>query len=246
MKVWGFIPARGGSKSIPLKNLVKLAGHPLIDYCACAALASKRLDRIFCSTDHIAIAKRAADLGVEIAWRSTCLASDTAKVDDVAQEFLMGFKESERPDVVILIQPTSPFLLPEHISDLLDAFSELPQAASIHNTTSVPHIMHAWNQRIVGENGKVTFLFREERDRARNKQDKPKLHVFGNLLAARSSVLLEGKGFYAEPVHAIEIKEPWNFDVDGVQDLLIAEAIMASNMITLSHIENMFLTSKKV
>lgn len=246
MRVWGLIPARGGSKSIPMKNLVTLADRPLIDYAACAALASGSLERIICSTDETAIAKRAIELGVEVAWRPLDLASDEAKIDRVAQDFLMGFGNSIHPDAVLLVQPTSPFLLPEHIHELLDAFSALPQASSIHNAVSVPHNMHAWNQRILDENGRVKFLFREERNRGRNKQDKPRLHVFGNLIAARTSVLLEGKGFYAEPVHAIEIKEPWNFDVDGPQDLLIAEMLLASNIIKLSHIENRLLKSHQV
>jgi CMP-N,N'-diacetyllegionaminic acid synthase len=63
MTVWGLVPARGGSKSIPLKNLASLAGRPLLDYVVRAGQKSGALARMICSTDHDAIAAHARDLG---------------------------------------------------------------------------------------------------------------------------------------------------------------------------------------
>jgi CMP-N-acetylneuraminic acid synthetase len=236
VKVWGLVPARGGSKSIPNKNLVRLAGRPLLDYCVRAAQGCDRLERIFCSTDSTEIASRAAYLGIEVVERPGRLASDSARVDDVAQEFLESFDQSELPEVVVLLQPTSPFVLPEHIKTLIEEFVEKPDAASIHNVVQVAHNVHAWNQRILDAAGKVKFLFELERRHSRNKQEKIRLHVFGNLIAARTSALLNGNGFYAEPVYAIDIQSPWNFDLDCAADLIVAEALISTKRVLLPHL----------
>ena len=236
MKAWGLVPARGGSKSIPRKNLVSVAGRPLLDYGVIAARASGRLDRIFCSTDDQAIARRAEQLGIEVAWRPAELATDAAKVDRVVEAFLKEIAVETLPDVVVLIQPTSPFLLPAHIADLLDELSRRTDIASIHNATRVSHNQHAWNHRSIGTDGRVDFPFAEQRKGARNKQEKPVLFAFGNLIAARTDALLAGRGFYAEPAGALEIAARWGFDLDGPDDLELAEALLASGYIRLPHL----------
>jgi CMP-N,N'-diacetyllegionaminic acid synthase len=238
MKVWGLIPARGGSKSIPRKNLVPLGGRPLLDYGALAARASKCLERIYCSTDDREIAARAQALDIEVTWRPAQLASDEARVDEVGRDFLAGFAPADRPDCLVLVQPTSPFLLPRHVSELVDAMASRPSAASIHNVTPVSHNLHAWNQRELAADGSIRFLFAEQRRVARNKQEKPSLYGFGNLIAARTNALLEGRGFYAEPVSAVPIEAPWNFDLDSFEDLRVAEALLAAGLVALPHINS--------
>lgn len=238
MRCWGLVPARGGSKSIVRKNLVPVAGYPLLDYGIRAAQASGRLDRIFCSTDDAEIAARARLLGVEIADRPVDLATDDAKVDRVAQAFLEAVPPGDRPDILVLVQPTSPFLLPSHVGDLIDAMAERPNAASAHNVTAVTHNLHAWNQRVLDESGQVTFLFAEQRKNARNKQEKPALFAFGNLIAARTSALLRGNGFYAAPVTATQVPSPYNFDLDTAADISLAETLLASGLIVLPHMRS--------
>ena len=229
------MPARGGSQSIKRKNLVPVAGRPLLDYGVRAAQASGCLERIVCSTDDEEIASRARDLGIEVSRRPDDLATDDAKVDQVAARFLSGIPTGERPDAVILVQPTSPFLLPGHVRDMVDAFARIPGAASIHNVAPVVHNLHAWNQRSLSADGRVNFLFAQERQKARNKQEKPALCAFGNLIGARSQPLLEGRGFYAEAVYALEIERRWAFDLDSPEDLAMAEAILASGLVSLPH-----------
>jgi hypothetical protein len=112
----------------------------------------------------------------------------------------------------------------------------MPRAASIHNVAAVAHNLHAWNQRTVATDGRVEFLFAEQRRGARNKQEKPALRVFGNLIGARTGPLLEKCGFYAEPVYAIEIERRWAFDLDDRDDLAVAEALLASGTVPLPHL----------
>lgn len=231
--VWALVPARGGSKSIPLKNLLMLAGAPLIDYGVRAAAACPRVSRIICSTDHDAIARRAVELGIDVDRRPADLATDAAPVADVARELLGRIGA---PDILLLVQPTSPFLLPEHIDALIDAMAADPSARSAQTVTPCPHNHHAWNQREV-RNGRVRFRFAEERARAYNKQAKPALHVFGNLIAVRGAAILEGAGFFAEPSAAVEIPSPYDFDLDKPEDAAVAAAMLSCGIVRLPHME---------
>lgn len=231
MSAWGFVPARGGSKSIPLKNLVPLAGVPLLDYGVRAGLASGRLERLVCSTDDERIAARARHLGIEVDRRPAGLAEDATPVADVAREFL---GREGTPDCLVLIQPTSPFLLPGHVRALLDAMARDREALSGQTVALCPHNHHAWNQREVAE-GRVRFKFPRERQRGYNKQTKPSYYVFGNLIAVRPAALLQGEGFFVEPSAAVEIEAPYDFDLDGPGDLRVAEALIAAGAVRLPH-----------
>jgi CMP-N-acetylneuraminic acid synthetase len=231
MTAWGLVPARGGSKSIPGKNLVVVAGVPLLDYGVRAAQASGRLARIVCSTDDEAIARRAAALGIDVDRRPADLATDAAAVADVARDFLT---RRGTPDVLVLVQPTSPFLLPEHVTALLDAMAADPAARSGQTVTPCPHNHHAWNQREVAD-GHVRFTFAAERAAAYNKQTKPRHFVFGNLVAARSAALLAGEAFFAEPSVAVEVPAPYDFDLDAPGDVAVADALVRGGAVCLPH-----------
>jgi CMP-N,N'-diacetyllegionaminic acid synthase len=229
--VWALVPARGGSKSIPLKNLVPLAGTPLLEYGVRAATAAGGISRIICSTDDDRIATHAAGLGIEVDRRPAHLALDETPVADVAVELLA---RCGAPDLLLLIQPTSPFLLPEHVAALIAAMQGDPQARSGQTIARCPHNHHAWNQREL-DAPYVRFKFADERRRAYNKQSKPPLFVFGNLIAVRPAALMAGDGFFAEPSVAVEVQPPFDFDLDTQADLAVAEALIASGAVRLAH-----------
>jgi CMP-N-acetylneuraminic acid synthetase len=226
----GFVPARGGSKSILKKNLALLGGRPLLDYGVLAAKATGLLSRIVCSTDDASIAARARELGIETDARPAELCQDDTPVAAVIREFLE--RTPEPLDLIVLIQPTSPFLLPEHVAAIVAQFEEKPQIQSAQTIVACPHNAHAWNQRVVAE-GMVEFRYKAERERAYNKQGKPKHFVFGNLVATRAEALRHGKSFFAEPSAAVQIARPYDLDVDGPDDLALAEAVLASGRVAL-------------
>lgn len=142
---WALVPARGGSKSIPYKNLVLLAGLPLLDYGVRAVQASKRCVRIVGSTEDARIAERFGVLGVECDRRPSDLAADDTPVADVAREWLTRTRAGgvTLPDVLVLVQPTSPFLRPEDVSRLLDAVAARADARSGQTIVGCPHNAHA-------------------------------------------------------------------------------------------------------
>ncbi len=237
LRAWALVPARGGSQSIVGKNLVPLAGVPMLDYGVRAAIASARFERIVCSTDDAAIADRARHLGIAVQPRPAHLGGNEVAVAEVARDFLRRHDSDGLPDVLALIQPTSPFIEPAQIRDLLDRMAADPEAQSGQTVCLPAHNYHAWNQRVV-EGGRVRFHFRAERESAYNKQRKPKFHVFGNLVAVRPAALLKGKDFFAEPSAAVVIPWPYNLDVDGPDDVTLAEALLAAGVVRLSQMQS--------
>jgi len=124
MEIMAIIPARGGSKSIPLKNLKLLNGKPLIDYSINSSIKSKFITRTIVSSDHPKILKRAEKLGAEILKRPKNLATDSSKLEPVMEHCLNYFKLKENyiPDIIILLQNTSPLRTKNHIDDALSTF----------------------------------------------------------------------------------------------------------------------------
>lgn len=118
------IPARGGSKGIALKNLKKLNGKPLIDYSVTESLKSKFITRTIVSSDHPKILSRAEKLGAEIVKRPKHLATDSSHLEPVIEHCLNYLKSKENyiPDVIILLQNTSPLRTKKHIDEALRQF----------------------------------------------------------------------------------------------------------------------------
>ena len=131
-------------------------------------------------------------------------------------------KEGRIPFAVALLQPTSPFLISEHIDECIELLRNSQNANSVQTITKFPHNYHAYNQRVVQE-GMVKFKFPEERAKCYNKQTKPKFFIFGNLVVTKTIALLEKKEIFAEPSLALEIPFSHALDVDGPEDLELAE-----------------------
>lgn len=128
------IPARGGSKGVPGKNIKPLMGRPLIHWTIDAARAVAPDENICVTTDDPGIAASARDAGLEVPFmRPAELAADTAGTYPVLLHAL-DFYERERglrPDVVILLQPTSPFRRGFHLREALDTFAAAPPATDM-------------------------------------------------------------------------------------------------------------------
>jgi len=233
---WAIIPARGGSKSIPLKNLAPFAGRPLIDYNIFAGQQAPALERILCSTDSSRIAEHCLSRGVEVAERPERLSGDETPVLDVILDLLESIerKEGAVPEAIALLQPTSPFILPEQIGAAVEAMLSDPAAGSAQTIAECRHNQHAFNQRVVSE-GFVRFRFAAERNQAYNKQRKPRHYVFGNVVVTRVAAMREQRLIHAEPSVAIEIDWPYDFDADDALDFTLGEALLASGLVDLPH-----------
>ena len=123
MKIIAIIPARGGSKSIPKKNIKLLAGKPLIAYPIELAKSIKDIDKIVVSTDSEEIANIAREYGAEVPFiRPAELAQDDVPTLPVLQHCIKYLEEKEgyKPDLIILLCPTSPFLKKARVQEAID------------------------------------------------------------------------------------------------------------------------------
>lgn len=230
----GLIPARGGSKSIPLKNLVPLAGRPLITYVIAAGQASTSLAELICSTDDNRIAEVCRRSGIEVLERPSDLAQDDSSVADVVRSVLttIGDRAGEIPEMVALLQPTSPFVLPAHIDACVTALRDRHDADSAQTVAPVTHNSHAYNQRVI-DGGSVQFRFLAERRAAYNKQRKPSHYVFGNVVVSRAQSVLDGKDCFGDVSIPIVIPRVHALDVDTAEDVDYAAFLLQTGRLAI-------------
>jgi len=132
--ILAIIPARGGSKSIPRKNIIDFAGYPLISYSIAAGLASETVDRVIVSTDDAEIAEISQRYGAEVPFtRPDVHSQDNTPDLPVFIHALEWLAEVEgyRPDIVIQLRPTSPFRRVVHIDGAVHRLIERPEADSV-------------------------------------------------------------------------------------------------------------------
>ncbi len=229
---WVLIPARGGSKSIPLKNLARLHGIPLIDYAIGTARRSGKVSRIICSTDSEEIGSHCLALGVEVDRRPDELAGDHVATVDVLLEFVRRKAGAGvvLPEYLVLLEPTSPFVAPDDIEACLDRLDADAAADSAQTVTPVSSNSHAYNQRYHDGNGS-NFLYPQERKVCVNKQTKPGFYIHGNVRVMRVQSLLRTRSIFGTRSLPIEIPKIRAMDVDSQDDLLLAEAIIASGLV---------------
>ncbi|MCB9332226.1 MAG: acylneuraminate cytidylyltransferase family protein [Lewinellaceae bacterium] len=137
-KIVAIIPARGGSKSIPLKNIRPLGGFPLIAYSIAAGLASDYVDRVLVSTDSPEISALAKTFGAECPFlRPAELAGDTATDFPVFEHALhwLETEEGYRPDLLVQLRPTSPFRPTGLVDAAIEAMLRCPEADSLRGVT---------------------------------------------------------------------------------------------------------------
>lgn len=226
----GIIPARGGSKSIKFKNIIRFGGRPLIEHVIEAAKLSKELDKIICSTDSDKIAEVVRRKEVEVIWRPKELAMDDTPILEVIKDIIK--KISPKPTIIALLQPTSPFILPDHIDECIIKLKSDIEADSAQTVSSLPHNYHAYNQRII-ENGYVKFCFPEERKKYYNKQTKPKHYIFGNIVVTRYTTVIEKNEIFGLKSIAMEIPYPYAFDLDTKEDIDLGEFYIKSKKVIL-------------
>ena len=220
MKILAFIPARGGSKSIKLKNVFPLNGIPLIHYSILSSKKSKIFDSIVCSTDSKKIADIVNKYGVKVDKRLKSLSGDEINVADVLAEYLERNKDFY--DWVFLIQPTSPFIDPRDLFSAKKLILKDKKINSIQTVCESPHNFNPINSRYM-KNNRIYFNFPQARKKMFNKQTKKKSFIFGNFLAVKTKTFLKNKNFFHPPSHGIVVSRKSSFDFDTLDDIEIGE-----------------------
>jgi CMP-N-acetylneuraminic acid synthetase len=222
MTALGLIPARGGSKGIAEKNIVPLAGRPLLAYTCVAALGSSTLTRVVCSTDSEPVAEVARACGVEVLERPAALAQDDTPMLDVLTHALAALRETE---TLVLLQPTSPLRRSEHIDAAVALLGDTG-ADSVVSVVKVPHAFVPESLLVLDEGALQPYL---PGAAPRRRQDKPVLYARNGpaVLATRASTLNDGS-LYGRDVRALVMSPAESIDVDDADDLQIAEALLGA------------------
>jgi CMP-N-acetylneuraminic acid synthetase len=223
------IPARGGSKGIPRKNLAPLAGRPLVAYTIDAARASRSLSRVIVSTDDREIAAVSKSLGAEVPFlRPPRLAADDTPMVDVLLDVLatLGRDERYEPDVVVLLQPTSPFRRAGHI----DAAVGLLTSSGADSIVSVVQVPHQFTPSSLMELRGDRLHAWVDGSASTRRQDKPVLFARNGpaIVVTRRRVLLADRALYGADTRGLVMSREDSFDIDDPFDLEMAELLISS------------------
>ncbi len=221
MQALGLIPARGGSRGIPGKNLALLGGRSLLAWTCEQALASDRLARHAVSTDSPEIALAARELGVEVIDRPAELAADETPMLDVVQHALA---QARGADPVVLLQPTSPLRRPADIDAALELW-ERTGADSVVSVVRVPHSFTPGSQLRRDDDGRLTPYPGGEH--AVSRQEKAVLYARNGpaVLVVRADTVRQGS-LYGNDSRAYEMAPEDSLDVDEPLDLELAAFLL--------------------
>lgn len=228
IKALAVVPARGGSKSIKLKNLAPLCGRGLIEYTFEAAKGSELLDRVVLSTDSEQIAAVARACGVEVPFmRPAELAGDdcpTLPVIRHAVEFLQR-EDDYRPDYIVILQPTSPLRTARHIDEALTLLID-SGADSVVSVIEVPHQFNPCSVMELQDDRLVPFMPDSEQYNLR--QHKPVFYARNGaaVYAFRYETLFEKNSIYGDDCRPYFMSPDESVDIDEPLDLEIAELLL--------------------
>lgn len=232
LEILGIVPARGGSKKIPYKNIKLLAGKPLIFYTIEEALKSKYIARIIVSTDDEKIAQIAREIGAEVPFiRPSNLAKDHVTDLPVFQHCLNWLKENEsyKPDIVVHLRPTAPLRKVQHIDEGIKLLLRSPEADSVRSVTRAgQHPLKMWkieNKRLFPFIPEKIIRTKESYNMPRQKL--PKAYIQnGSVDVIWTKTILEKKSMSGNVIIPFVMEEMDSVNIDSEIDFLSAEVIM--------------------
>ncbi len=226
-RVLGLIPARGGSKGLPRKNVLDLCGKPMIAWTIEAALASRHMDRVILSSDDPEIMQTATGYGCDVPYqRPNHLATDEATTIDVALHAADTLPEF---NVLVILQPTSPLRTAEDIDATLEQLfaRRAPSCVSVTEPEKSPY----WSYGI-DPKGRIDPLIDASLAR-RRRQDLPTAYVLnGAVYAAHIDWLREQRAFVGPGTVAHVMPHGRSLDVDTLVDLKISSLLLQERLHT--------------
>ena len=233
MRIIGIIPARGGSKGIPRKNLRNLGGKPLIQYTIEVALQSGFIDKTVVTTDDKEIASLSEELGTEVIDRPDNLAGDKALVMDAVRHVIHSErKNGQEYDLLVLLEPTAPFRTATDIDETIDLVvkNNSDSAATFSETETPP--TRIWR---IGRNHPEPYI--EGADPFQPRQNHEKGYFLNGMVYVLKTSMLtkypETNSFVIGKTSAYIVPRERVVDIDTEMDLFIAEQLLKSNKISL-------------
>jgi len=225
MNVLSIIPARGGSKGVPNKNIRLVAGKPLIAYAINCAKESKLINRIIVSTDSTSIAQIATDYGAEVLIRPSDLAQDDTPMSPVLLHVLQTLQENaEHYDLVVLLQVTSPIRTGQDIDRIVEMFASTPDLEAVISVVPMDDVHPARMYTLDEQQWMNPYI--ESGEEAR-RQDLPVVYYRnGCIYAIRSEILKDKRSLMVKNKKAYVMPAKWLANIDDERDLIIAEALI--------------------
>ncbi|QWR77704.1 acylneuraminate cytidylyltransferase family protein [Candidatus Magnetomonas plexicatena] len=231
MDVLAIIPARGGSKGLPRKNLRPLCGKPLIHYTLEAVSESKTITKAILTTDSDEIIETCRSFPyIEIPFkRPPELARDDTPMLPVvahAVEFLEN-SQNYRPDYIVLLQPTSPLRTHIHIDEALQLLLTHNEADSVVSVVELPHNCNPFS--IMKYDGRYLQPFMQYDESKNLRQLKPSFYARNGaaIYAATYECLMAKKSFFGDTVLPYFMKKEESIDIDDEFDFFVAETLIS-------------------
>jgi CMP-N,N'-diacetyllegionaminic acid synthase len=224
-QILAIIPARLGSKRLSKKNIRMLHGIPLLAYTINSVKNSKYVNRFIVSTEDREIAQISQSYGAEVIMRPLELARDESSTEDVIINVLEQLRNKEQytPNIIILLQPTSPLRTTEDINNAIKTFLN-SSGDSLIGITEYDHTPY-WALRI--EKGLLIPEFTKES--LKRSQDLPKLYrPNGSLFITRVKTFLKNRSFYTNKIIPFIMPRERSIDIDDELDFAIAEFLLKS------------------
>lgn len=230
-RVLAVVPARGGSKGLPGKNLRLVGGKPLVAWAIGAGLGCEYVDRVICSTDDPAIADAAVSAGAQVPFmRPAALASDTTSSNAVLLDVLDRLAEAgDWYDDLVLLQPTSPLTDSGDVARalvLLDGHRASADAVVAVGRVESGHPMYSVRR---SSSGLIRPAFDDSFEQLCRRQDLPELYrMCGSVYAGDVSAYRLHGGFYSDRTLGLVMPRYKTLDVDDLLDLICVEAVMGA------------------
>lgn len=221
MKRIAIIPARGGSKRIPKKNIKVFFGKPIIAYSIEVALKSKLFDEVMVSTDDIEIAKISEQYGAKVPFlRSSVNSNDYATTFDVIEEVINYYKQNSiHFNEACCIYPTAPFITPLK----LKSFFDFLQSSKFDCVFPVLKYSYPIQRALkLNELNKMQMIS-PKHIVSRSQDLKDSFHDAGQFYCFNVLKLMEAKSLWTNNTGALEVKEMEVQDIDNIEDWEIAE-----------------------
>lgn len=214
------IPARGGSKRIPRKNMKEFCGKPIINYSIEAALTAGIFDEVMVSTDDEEIAEAALKAGAAVPFlRSEKTAGDLASTSDVLLEVLKEYQKKQREfEYICCIYPTAPFVTAERLKEAMDKLKE----EQVNEVLPVLRYSYPPQRSRVIVDGMLKQKW-PEYGKSRSQDLEPYYHDCGQFYCYRASAYLAGNGSLEDSVAPIIVSELEAQDIDNLTDWRLAE-----------------------
>jgi CMP-N,N'-diacetyllegionaminic acid synthase len=225
-KLIAIIPARGGSKRLPNKNILQLTGKPLIAWTVEAALSSDYIDKVIVSTDSQKISQIAQNYGADSPFlRPPNLSTDTASTLDVVYHALTYFNNDY--DYVMVLQPTSPLRTSNDIDNAIRLFS-----SDIKSVISVCEVDHSplWSNTLPENHSMENFLSAEVNNK--RSQDLPTYYrLNGAIYASEIEYLKNHEGFYGDKTIAYVMARESSVDIDNAIDFKLCDILLKDRVL---------------